>query len=312
MATLTLLVGIPGSGKSTYAKTKIDRRCKIVSSDAIRKELFFDEADQEHNDIVFKTLYERARNFLIDGKDVVIDATNSTIENRKLALSHFSDLNIKRKAIVIETPLENCITYDKKRRRIVGEKIINEFAESYTFPTKEEGFDDISVVKNTEDGFMKFLKTTVLVIVKDGKIMLARKKRGFGAGLYNGVGGKVECGESVEEAMIRETKEEANIIPTNYKKCAEINFDEFVKDEPAFVNMHIFLATDYIGTPEETEEMIPTWFDLSKIPYSRMFPDDTYWLPEVLKGNKVKAFFKYDVNLNILEKEIKITTEDFV
>lgn len=311
MATLTLMVGIPGSGKSTYAKTKIDRRIKVVSSDAIRKELFLDESDQEHNDIVFQTLYERARNFLLDGKDVVIDATNSSVENRKSALSHFSDLDIKRKAIVVETPIETCISYDKKRRRTVGEDVIKEFASTYAFPTKEEGFDDIIVIKNTEDGFMKFLRTTVLVIIKDNKIMLARKKRGFGAGLYNGVGGKVEPGETVEEAMLRETKEEANITPTNYKKRAEINFDEFVKDEHALVNVHIFVAEDYIGTIEESEEMAPTWFELSKIPYSRMFPDDSYWLPEILKGNNVKGFFKYDVNLNILERQISVTTEDF-
>ena len=312
MTTLTIMIGIPGSGKSTYTKTKMDRKVKILSSDAIRKELFLDEENQENNILVFNTLHERAREFLLEGKDVVIDATNTNIEDRTKTLLPYKDLDIKRKAIIVQTPVETCVERDKRRRRVVGEDVINEYLNNYTPPTKEEGFDEIVVVKNTDDGFMRFMQTTLLVIIKDEKIMLARKKRGFGAGLYNGVGGKVEFGETVEDAMIREAYEEASITPKNYKKRAIIDFDEFVKDERTHVNMHIYVASDYEGTPTESNEMIPVWFDLNKIPFSRMFPDDSHWLPEILKGNNVKAFFKYDINLNILEKKIEVINDDLI
>lgn len=305
MTTLTLMVGLPGSGKSTYTKTKIDNRTKILSSDAIRKELFGFEEDQEHNDLVFDTLYNRARTFLIQGKDVLIDATNSSIENRKKALSHFEDLNIRRKAIVIENSIETCIKQDSLRRRTVGEKVIREFAESFSYPTRTEGFDEIAIIKSTEDGFIRYLTTTLLFIIKNGKILLAKKKRGFGAGLLNGAGGKVEPYESIEDAAVRETQEEFNIKPLNLQKRAEIEFDEYVKGEHAIVNMSIFTATDYEGTPTESEEMAPVWFDLNKIPYTRMFPDDYHWLPEILKGNYVTGTFKYDINLNILDHKIE-------
>ncbi len=305
MATLTLMVGLPGSGKSTYTKTKIDSRTKILTSDEIQRELFGFDENPEHNDIIFETLLNRAREFLKQGKDVLIDTTNTSVENRKKTLSHFEDLKIRRAAIVIENPVEICIKQDSIRRRNVGEQAIRELAENFSYPTKAEGFDEISIIKSTEDGFVRYLTTTLLLIIKDGKILLAKKKRGFGAGLLNGAGGKVEPYESIEEAAVRETQEEFNITPLNIQKRAEIEFDEFVKGEHAIVNMSIFTATDYEGTPTESEEMAPVWFDIDKIPYTRMFPDDGHWLPEILKGKYVTGTFKYDINLNIIDYNIE-------
>ena len=65
---------------------------------------------------------------------------------------------------------------------------------------------------------MEILETTLCLLRKDNKILLAMKKRGFGTGKYNGVGGKIENGETLNEAMIRETKEEIGVIPTKYEK----------------------------------------------------------------------------------------------
>ena len=55
---------------------------------------------------------------------------------------------------------------------------------------------------------MKTQLTTLLLILKDNQILLAEKKRGFGVGKFNGIGGKVEKDETIEGAMIRETQEE--------------------------------------------------------------------------------------------------------
>lgn len=305
MATLTLMVGLPASGKTTYTKTKIDTRTKILSSDAIKKELFGFEENQDHDEQIFETLISRAKNFLLQGKDVLIDTSNNSTESREKTLSFFKDINIRRRAIIIDTPVETCIEQDSSRRNSIGEKLIHEYAKNFSYPTKNEGFDDIILIKRTEDGFIRHLTTTLLFIIKDNQILLAKKKRGFGTGLLNGAGGKVEPYESVEDAAIRETQEEFNIKPLNPKKCAEIDFDEFVNGEHAIVNMSIFTATDYEGTPTESEEMAPVWFDINKIPYTRMFPDDSYWLPEILKGNYVTGSFKYDINLNILDRKIE-------
>lgn len=307
MAKLILMVGIPGSGKTTFANTMFDEDTIILSSDGIRKELFGSEADQDHNDIVFQTLYSRARENLANNKTVVLDSTNSSKENRKRALSHFTNMNISISAIVIDTNLETCIKQNAQRERVVEESVIKEFADSFSFPTKDEGFDEIITYTNHNGTFKRKLKTTLLMIVKDNKVCLAKKKRGFGAGLYNGVGGKVEPGESVEAAAIRETQEEANVTVTDIKKVANIVFDEFVKGYDTIVDMSVYISNSYIGDLSESNETEkPEWFDISDIPYDKMFPDDKFWLPEILNGNYVEGYFEYDKDLNLLSHNIKI------
>ena len=63
MQKLIVMVGVPGSGKSTYAKNTFSKTAEILSSDALRKELLGNENDQKHNDYVFAELYKRARSF---------------------------------------------------------------------------------------------------------------------------------------------------------------------------------------------------------------------------------------------------------
>ena len=150
---------------------------------------------------------------------------------------------------------------------------------------------------------MKVLETTLLLLRKDNQILLAKKKRGFGEGKYNGVGGKLEEGETPEEAMIRE--EEIMITPTKYEKMGVIEFLEYVKGERANVKFHLYVATEWIGIPKESEEMIPKWFSLDNLPYNEMFPDDKYWLPYILEGKKINAFFDFDEEWNLLSYHIK-------
>lgn len=138
-------------------------------------------------------------------------------------------------------------------------------------------------------------KTLSLLFLRKGdQLLLAMKKRGFGEGRWNGVGGKVEDGESIEAAMIRESQEEIGITPTQYEKVGDISFDEFFKGEPTIMHVHIFMASQWDGEPTESDEMAPKWFDIDKIPYDTMWPDDIYWLPQVLEGKKVSAQFKLD------------------
>lgn len=153
---------------------------------------------------------------------------------------------------------------------------------------------------------MENLTTTLLLIIKDDRILLARKKRGFGEGMLNGVGGKQEIGETIEETMIRETQEEIGVVPKDFFKMAIIDFDEYVKGKRTNVSMHIFLAKDFDGEISESDEMNPEWHDLKNIPFNQMFADDNFWLPEILKGNKVIGNFVYDEDFNILSKDLKI------
>lgn len=146
---------------------------------------------------------------------------------------------------------------------------------------------------------------SLLFLRKENEVLLAMKKRGFGEGRWNGVGGKVEEGESIEQAMIRETQEEIGVTPTTYEKVGDIRFDEYFKGVPTLMHVHIFTATDWEGEPEESEEMKPQWFKISDIPYDDMWSDDPYWLPQVLEGKKVLADFKLNENDVIISHTIK-------
>ena len=148
------------------------------------------------------------------------------------------------------------------------------------------------------------LETTLCLLKKNNKILLAMKKRGFGEGKYNGVGGKVKIDETPEEAMIRETQEEIAVTPTKFEKVGFIEFDEYYKGKKEKIAFHLYIVNEWKGEPTESEEMSPYWFDINNIPYNKMLPDDKYWLPLILEGKKIKAYFDFDENWSLLYKEI--------
>lgn len=151
---------------------------------------------------------------------------------------------------------------------------------------------------------MKAKVCTLLFLRRDDQILLAMKKRGFGANRYNGVGGKVEPGESLDDAMIRECQEEIGVTPITFAKVAEHDFLQTESNEPWHMYVHAYITTEWQGTPIETEEMAPEWFTLDAVPYDKMWSDDIYWLPMVLQGKKVKGTYTFDENDVMLTHDI--------
>ena len=151
---------------------------------------------------------------------------------------------------------------------------------------------------------MKKIETTLLLLKKNNQILLAKKKRGFGEGKYNGVGGKLAKGETPEEAMIRECQEEINVTPIKYEKVGDLEFSEYIKNDKISLVFYLYVATKWINEPSESEEMNPKWFNIENIPYDEMFPDDKYWLPLVLKGKKINGYFEFDENWNLISHKI--------
>lgn len=145
---------------------------------------------------------------------------------------------------------------------------------------------------------------TLCIIHQDDKILLGMKKRGFGAGRWNGFGGKVLSEESIEDAARREVVEEAGISVGELEKIGILEF-EFSEDRGVFLEVHVFKATDFTGEIQETEEMRPLWFAVSEIPYDTMWPDDKYWLPLFLKGKKFTGIFFFGKGDTILEQTLK-------
>jgi len=156
----------------------------------------------------------------------------------------------------------------------------------------------------------KLREATLVFLVKksEGKITdicLAMKKRGFGINRWNGVGGKVEASDkTIIDAAKREAEEEIGVQIEDPEKVAELTF--YFPHNPAFDQMvHAYFTEKWEGVPTESEEMNPAWFSVDNIPYPNMWPDDIFWLPEVLKGNLVRAMFKFDKHDAVQEKEVK-------
>ena len=141
------------------------------------------------------------------------------------------------------------------------------------------------------------------MICQGNRILLGLKKRGFGEGKLIGFGGKVNAGEKIEDAALREVLEEAQITPKNLEKMGILEFAWDYKSEVHEV--HIFKVTDFSGTPMETEEMKPEWFLLNEIPYEKMWVDDKYWLPMFLENKKFSGKFLLDKNNALVSHQLE-------
>jgi mutator protein MutT len=162
---------------------------------------------------------------------------------------------------------------------------------------------------------MSDLRNTTLVFLvkkREGnieRICLAMKKRGFGANRWNGAGGKVEEGESIEDAAKREAKEEIAVTVEEMEKVAELAFT--FPHNPAFDQLvHVYFSETWGGEIKESEEMRPEWFMVEEVPYKDMWPDDEFWLPFVISGEKVRGAFTFAPG-DVVEKQNVEVVEGF-
>jgi nucleoside-diphosphate-sugar epimerase/8-oxo-dGTP pyrophosphatase MutT (NUDIX family) len=138
-------------------------------------------------------------------------------------------------------------------------------------------------------------------IIKEGRVLLIRKKRGLGAGKMNAPGGKLEPGETPLMGAVRETEEEVGVTPLHLEERGLLRF-QFTDGYSLLCT--VFVARDYTGgEPRQTEEADPQWFELDKVPFSEMWEDDAHWLPEVLSGGTFTASFLFEEE-RMLEREV--------
>ena len=151
--------------------------------------------------------------------------------------------------------------------------------------------------------FAKKTKLMTLCLVhQHPKILLGMKKIGFGKGRWNGFGGKVESGETIENAAKRELFEEVGIKANQIEKVGILQFEPL--GVPDILEVHIFKTTNFSGEPKESDEMLPSWFFIDQIPFKEMWPDDIHWFPLFLKGKKFIGNFKFGEGDKVLEKNM--------
>ena len=169
MGALIVLVGLPGSGKSTYAK-KLNG--VIVSTDEIRKELYGGEsityseeiaqqlwkiqgnthcteeemAVRKQNlciDYIFEVARQRCCDLLRQGETVIYDSTNHKKKYRTALLTQAKGLYTRAEAHFLNVPLETVLKQNRRRSRQEPDDLILEISEYLVPPTLEEGFDVI-------------------------------------------------------------------------------------------------------------------------------------------------------------------------
>lgn len=129
-------------------------------------------------------------------------------------------------------------------------------------------------------------QATLVLPIRGSEVLLAMKKRGFGDGRWNGMGGKVRPGETVVQAAVRETQEEVGITPTLTEPIGEITFHNSSKGDWV---VHVFRCERWVGEPRETDEMLPRWFPTSTLPLDAMWPADRHWMPTAFRGKRFRA-----------------------
>lgn len=138
-----MVIGVPGSGKSTYCQNYLKQFPQTVwlSSDAMRLKLFGTEEYQKENAKVFQTLEEETLAALKAGKDVLYDCTNLIKANRDKICREVKKIpNVQTSAVVFKLPLWVCLERNKKRERIVPEKVIRRMYYTAEWPKVDEGF----------------------------------------------------------------------------------------------------------------------------------------------------------------------------
>ena len=112
---------------------------------------------------------------------------------------------------------------------------------------------------------------TLVMPTAAGRVLLGMKKRGFGAGFFNGFGGKVEPSDvSVRAAAARELLEEAGLSADEgdaaaFRRRGTLNFH--FDDQPRPWRVAVYEVTAWRGEPAESDEMAPQWFAEADIPY---------------------------------------------
>jgi 8-oxo-dGTP diphosphatase len=135
------------------------------------------------------------------------------------------------------------------------------------------------------------------------QVLLGRKKTGLGLGNIVGLGGKIEPGETALQAIVREIEEESSLV-VDPAAVSEVGFIRyaFPHRENWSQDSTVFVVDTFTGTPVESDEVVPAWYDITDLPLDGMWDDAKYWLPRVLAGERVRASFTFGEDLKTVSE----------
>lgn len=149
---VAMMVGTPGSGKSTIAEqVGALMGVPVYSADKMRESLTGDASDQSVNAAAWEMVYDEAARQLEAGCNVIVDGTHANPEWRKRDAKRYGDMGARAVvAIYVELPLETTHVRNRNRERIVPPAAIERIHNAITTspPTLAEGFDGVIRINN--------------------------------------------------------------------------------------------------------------------------------------------------------------------
>ena len=150
---------------------------------------------------------------------------------------------------------------------------------------------------------------SLIFVLNDDNVLLGMKKRGFGEGKLNGFGGKWDAEDkTIEDCVVRELQEESGLVVDKKNLCRHGYIVFNMKNSKKIMNVHVYSVCEdqCAGELVETDEMRPLWVDRKALPFAQMWPDDKYWLHNVMEGRKFIARFDYEDDNTIVDYSVDI------
>jgi 8-oxo-dGTP diphosphatase len=101
----------------------------------------------------------------------------------------------------------------------------------------------------------------------------------------------VSTGNSASGASRTSTGPPVRVTPTGVEQRGELRF-QFA--DGFSIHGYVFAASDCVGEPTETDEALPLWTRVDRIPYAEMWEDDELWMPALLEGRSFEGRFLFD------------------
>ena len=155
---------------------------------------------------------------------------------------------------------------------------------------------------------LKYIRSTLVNILRENEILLGMKKRGLGVGKWNGFGGKLTPDETLKECAVRELSEECSlkVDEDDLKQIGILMFD-FV-GENFFLEVNVFKTSTFSGCPTESEEMAPKWFLTENVPFAKLWADDILWYPLMFQNKLFYGVFQFQGHDNMISHDLQVVS----
>ena len=157
-----IMTGLPGSGKTTFAKKLCQEENAVhLSADILREKYYGDASIVGDGNLIFGKLKHFINVNIREHKNICIDNMSLRRNDRtkllnfiKICCNDYDIKDVEFNCYYMDTPVEVCIGRDSSRERVVGEEFINSRVDKLCIPSYDEAFDNIFFVKNADNNYV--------------------------------------------------------------------------------------------------------------------------------------------------------------